>query len=202
MSVYRYKGKWKAEIWKTGQRLESKAGFETKELAKEWYHQTLISLQSKSAQVKKNQEVTFDDLLDYYQRIHMPTIGPETQRRYRTDIDYRIREFFQHRSLDSITPLMIEAFRSKIMKDLKPKSVNNCTLLLRSIFKKGEEWGMLEKSPFKLKALRLADQKFDWWENKEHIQAFLEAAKGNRYHAAYRLALECGLRLGEIVGLS
>ena len=61
---------------------------------------------------------------------------------------------------------------------------------------------MLEKSPFKLKALRLADQKFDWWENKEHIQAFLEAAKGDRYHAAYRLALECGLRLGEIVGLS
>ncbi len=42
----------------------------------------------------------------------------------------------------------------------------------------------------------------DWWDEKAVICKFLEGAKDSPYFAAYVLALECGLRLGEIVGLS
>jgi integrase len=36
---------------------------------------------------------------------------------------------------------------------------------------------------------------------RDEVRAFLEAARGSRYHAAYVLALTCGLRRGEILGL-
>lgn len=202
MSIYRYKGKWKAEIWSDDRRLASKSGFETKELAKDWHNRIEMDLKVRVDQKQKPQNYTFDNLLESYKAIHMPTISVETQKRYLQDIDYRIREFFQHRPLQSITPLMIEMFRSQVMKDLKPKSVNNCTELLRSMFRKAEEWGMVEKSPFKMRSLKIPQQKYSWWDKKEHIQAFFAEAKKDRYYTAYRLSLECGLRLGEIVGLS
>ncbi|MFZ5787205.1 MAG: tyrosine-type recombinase/integrase, partial [Acidobacteriota bacterium] len=37
--------------------------------------------------------------------------------------------------------------------------------------------------------------------SRDEVRAFLEAARGSRYHAAYVLALSCGLRRGEVLGL-
>jgi integrase len=202
MSIYRSKGSWKAEVWMDSRRITTKSGFATKELAKKWRSQTTLDLMTKPQELHAPKELLFDDLLGKYETIHLPTISPETQRRYRTDIDFRIRDFFKGRPLDSIEPMLIESFRSRIMKDLKPKSVNNCCELLRSIFRKGEEWGMVGNNPVKIRSLKLSDQKYGWWDKKEYLTRFLEAAKQDRYYAAYRLALECGLRLGEIVGLS
>jgi len=122
--------------------------------------------------------------------------------RYQVEIIYRIKPFFQYRKLESITPMVIEAYRASIMKKLSMKSVNMSVSVLFGIFKKGEEWGLIEKNPVRLKKLKIAEQKCAWWENKEHVLAFLEASKLSHYHLAFRLALECGLRLGEIVGLS
>jgi integrase len=88
------------------------------------------------------------------------------------------------------------------MKKLCTKSVNNCVNLLFAIFRKGEEWGMVERNPVRIRALKVAEQKYAWWDKKEYVAAFLEESSKSPYHVAFRLALECGLRLGEIVGLS
>ena len=74
--------------------------------------------------------------------------------------------------------------------------------LLRTILLKAEEWGMVDKSPYRLRPLKQPEVKYVWWDRKEHIQTFLEEAKKTRHYAAYKLAIECGLRVGEIVGLS
>jgi len=202
MSIYKSKGNWKAEVWIDSRRMASKAGFATKELAKAWYNRTELELTTNAELLQAPKKHLFDELLARYESNHLPTISAETQRRYRTDIDYRIREFFRGRTLESIDAMLIESFRRRIMNDLKPKSVNNCTELLRSMFRKGEEWGLIMNNPVKIRPLKLSDQKYGWWDKKADISQFLEAAKNDRYNAAYRLALECGLRLGEIVGLS
>ena len=49
---------------------------------------------------------------------------------------------------------------------------------------------------------KVPDKKNNWWQNKDDIRKFLAAAKDTPYYLAYRLALDCGLRLGEIIGLS
>jgi integrase len=151
---------------------------------------------------QKKESYTFDELLARYESIHLPTIALETRRRYELDINRRIREYFRFRPLETITPMLIESFRAKIMKDIEPKSVNNCVCLLAAIFRKGQEWDMLEKNPVRVRRLKIAEEKYTWWNEKEDILKFLEAAKECRYHTVYRLALETGMRLGEIVGLS
>ena len=118
--------------------------------------------------------------------------------------------------LDNIDPMLVTQFRSEIMKGLKNKSVNNCIDFLRSMFNLGKNWGLVKDNPCKdIKSLKIPAKEFNWWEEWCDIERFLYAIENepwtrratkshNRdpYAAAYRLALECGLRLGEIVGLS
>lgn len=203
MSVYKYGEGWKAEVWIGNKRVGSKAGFASKAKAREWHDQQASEYRADGGKSFYDKpSYTFDDLLARYETIHLPTIALETRRRYQLDIDRRIREAFRFRPLDSITPMMIESFRAKILKTIEPKSVNNCVCLLSAIFRKGQEWDMLEKNPVRVRRLKIADGKYTWWDKKEHIQQFLEAAKSCRYHLVYRLALETGMRLGEIIGLS
>lgn len=203
MSVYKYKEGWKAEVWIGNKRVGSKAGFETKIEARAWQDKVASEYRTdggKSLQSKNN--YTFDDLIERYEAIHLPTIALETRRRYQLDIDKRIKGYFKFRPLDSITPMHVETFRSTILNRIEPKSVNNCVCLLSAIFRKGQEWDMLEKNPVRVRRLKIAEEKYSWWEKKEDILKFLEAARECRYYAVYKLALETGMRLGEIVGLS
>lgn len=149
-----------------------------------------------------SQRRKFSELLVKFEEAHLPTISESTRVRYSLDIRYRIKPYFEDLLVDKINLLIIESFRSGLLKKLSPKSVNNCMDLLKLLFRKAVEWGMLEKSPMTLKKLKLADRKYSWWDKKEDIEKFLAQAKRTKYYAAYKLALECGLRLGEIVGLS
>lgn len=146
--------------------------------------------------------IRFGELLEKFEEIHLPTITEGTRVRYQLDIRYRIRPYFESMALDEITPMTVEAFRSKIMKDLCPKSVNNCMGVLSLLFRKAVEWGLITQSPMILRKLKLPETKYNWWDRREYITAFLSEAKNTEYYAAFKLALECGLRLGEIVGLS
>lgn len=201
MSIYKYKSSWKAEVWVDQKRIASRSGFQTKDDAKKWHAQEVVRFEQTPVTAKR-QTCTFDDLLEKFASLHLPTISEGTRLRYLLDIELRIRPYFQFRPIDKIDRMAIESFRAGIMGGLSPKSVNNCTDLLGIIFRKGVGWGMLEKNPMDLKALKLPEVKYQWWDKKEHIARFLAEAKKTRHYAAYKLALECGLRLGEIVGLS
>ncbi len=202
MSIYKYKNNWKAEIWIDNRRLTGKAGFATKADAKDWHDRQLIEYRTDPNQFNKPKTVLFEELLAKYQEIHFPNVSTITASRYQVDIDHRIKPFFQYRPIESITPILVESFRAKVMKELSVKSVNNCVNLLYAIFRKGEEWGMVERNPVRIKALKVGEQKYAWWEKKEEVVQFLKVAEQSPYYVAFRLAVECGLRLGEIVGLS
>jgi integrase len=204
MSVYKIKGKWKAEVWIRSKKVTTKSGFERKHDAQQWKVNMLAQLQGEGAGMKpKPIDVTFDELLVRYKEIHLPTLRVETQRRYLVDIEQRIADHFRYYQLCAITPQVIEAFRVGLLKGrLSRKSINNCMSLLKAILGKAVDWGLLPASPFRLTPMKVPNKKYEWWDEKRLIRRFLEVIKGDRYEAAYRLALECGLRLGEIVGLS
>lgn len=200
MSIFKNQYGWRAEVWIGKNRIATKSGFPTRNEALQWYDQQLAD--HKLNKSTKSEPITFDELLDRFESMHFPTVSESSRNRYHVDIRERIRPYFRFRTLDRIDSGSIEQFRTKIMKDLSPKSVNNCTDLLNAILKKAVEWDLLEKNPMKAKRLKLPEIKYTWWDKKEYISKFLEEAKSSRYYAAFRLSLECGLRLGEIVGLS
>ncbi|MBM4222383.1 MAG: site-specific integrase [Gammaproteobacteria bacterium] len=230
MSTYQYGKKWRADIHIKGMKVAAQSGFNSKEEAQAWHDkekQRIKSL-SKPTESKKSEngfalsiernfiddsknqtlsnlynQISFDDLWERFKILHLPTIRKSTQDRYILDVEYRIRPFFKNYPLDQISQIIIESFKINLLQRLSPKSSNNCLALLKMILKRGVQWGMIKESPAQHVELhKLAERKYDWWQHKEDIMKFLSVAKNDPYYLAYRLGLDCGLRLGEIVGLS
>jgi len=203
MSVFKERKKWRAEVYVNGRRIASKSGFLSKKQAKKWHDVTLGTYATKTIESDYFKEYVFEDLIDRFERVHMATIRQGTATRYLIDINYRIRPYFQYYKLNRITIDQIEEFRATLCKEVSHKSVNNCLALLKTIFKKGVTWKMLDVNPAaEVDLLKIAKQKYTWWDNEEDVRSFLETARGDRYYLAYRLALDLGMRLGEIIGLS
>lgn len=145
---------------------------------------------------------TVNDLLERFRSVHLPTVSTGTRRRYELDIRERIAPALGSIPLSKLDTLALATFRAGLMKNLSPKSVNNCTILLSLVLTKGVEWQILQREVLAPAPLKLPESKYNWWDRKEWVARFLEVARETEYYAAYKLALECGLRLGEIVGLS
>lgn len=204
MSVYKYRGKWKAEVWVRSKKVATKSGFERKHDAQQWKLTMLTQYSNpEEAPNRKPELSTFDEVLSRYKEVHFPTLRVETQRRYLIDIEQRIESHFRHYHLSALTPQTIESFRASLLSGkLSRKSINNCMNLLKAILGKAVEWGLLNSSPYRLAPMKIPNRKYEWWDEKAQIRRFLQVIENDRYEAAYRLGLECGLRLGEIVGLS
>ncbi len=146
---------------------------------------------------------SFQDLWERFEAVQLPILRTSTQVRYRLDVKYRISPFFEAYALDRVDQMVFEDFNIWLLQNLSPKSANNCLALAKTIFKKGLQWGMLKENPsIHVSLNKIPERKHSWWQNKEDIRKFLACAKHDPYYLAYRLGLDCGLRLGEIVGLS
>ncbi len=198
MSVFRSGDKWRAEVFLKGKRVASRAGFDLKREADSWHEMTKAALKNG----KPQSAATFEELLEHFRKWHLPKVRPGTKRRYEVDLKERIEPFFRFMRLAEITPAMIEEFGSQCQKTLKPKSVNNCTHTLRLMLNKAVKLRMLEESPYSLDSLSIPEVAYPWWDDAQDIAKFLEAARASRYYPVYLLALETGMRYGEIAGLS
>ena len=217
MAIAKTANGYRAELYVDNVRVDSQRGFKNKTEAKRWLEKARVEYErnpvtSKSA---KKSDPTFDDLLATYQKLHLPKVEEQTKDRYMIDINLRILPAFKFFKLRNITAGMVMEFQASLLSKLSPKSVNNCVAVLKAMFNFGETIGMLEKNPTRrIKLLKIAVKKYVWWEKEEYIQRFLTAIatqpisetifKGqlDPCRAAYRLALECGMRLGEVIGLS
>lgn len=205
MSVYKSRDKWRAEVYFKGKRIKGEGGFRNKTEAKKW-HDTVLGALLNGGEIElppQGLQGSFDDLLSRFEEIHLKTIRKGTADRYLIDINYRIKPYFQYRELEQINKIQIEQFKTELLETVSVKSANNCIALLKTILNKGVEWGFVSKNPAAdISLLKVPKVKYKWWDKEEYIVAFLAAAETNRYYLAFRLALDLGMRLGEIIGLS
>ena len=205
MAVWKQKNKWRAEVYVEGRRIATRGGFDRKKDAQNWHDEITVQYRVDPTKFDKQKDPkAFEDLLEMFKKLHLPTVRPLTQQRYLIDIEQRIAPFFAHMKLGKISTPLIESFKVELMGELKPKSVNNCLFTLKLMLNKAVEWRLIKESSYLIKALKLDHSKrLEWWDDKDHIRRFLEEAKRrSRYYPAFLLALDTGMRLGEIVGLS
>lgn len=149
-------------------------------------------------------DTTVDELLDMYIRSRK-SLGIEatTIRGYETAAK-RINSRFKGVNATDLTSYQVQAAVTDMTEKYSSKTIRNTITLLSSAYDNAVRLGQLEKNPCKFITLpKKESSKIDIF-NEDEIARFLQALKDERldYKVAYELALFCGLRRSEILGLT
>ncbi len=203
--------KFRAYVYVLGKLVDSKRGFSRKSDAKTWCEKVKLHFQNNSS-VGKQEEYSFDDLVENFVNIHLEKKRFNTKRRYLEDINLRLEPYFKNRLLGTIKSREIEKLQINLRQGklgfrYSIKSVNECISLLKMMLNKAVEWEMLTKNPaLFIKPLKPEEaeddnQTYQWWEKYEDAVKFLKVAKGYHLYEFYYTALNTGMRLSELIGL-
>ena len=153
-------------------------------------------------------EMPFPELVELWLVNHvLPRIEPSTRTRYEQFLRDYILPKFKERTLGKITTVFIEKWFVWVHQNpangrkLAPKTLNLILNCLRTILNYAVDRNFIHYNPCNpIKNLPIPEQAFDFWAADE-IQTFLNATKNDTHYGVYLMALNTGMRLGEIVGL-
>lgn len=145
-------------------------------------------------------QIPFGEFLDLFERNHMDTVRTSTRQKYASHIRTHIRPAFAHLRMADVTPLTIQSW----IKGKKLGSATKADLrnIIHGIFSRAEEWGYWrEKNPAAF--IRLGKPKAVRQRRKmttEETRALL-AELSPQIRMIVEVALYCGLRISEVLGL-
>jgi len=212
-------GTWKALIRKKGWPASAKT-FRTKRDAEDWARRAEDEMvRGVYIDRSRSERMSFADALDRYLREVLPTKKPSTQRSEAPRAE-RLREFFGAYSLAAITPDLVARYRDERLATpgqrvhrlaggatpLSPNTVRLELALLSHLFNTAiREWrlglvhnpvaGIRKPPPGEGRSRRLLAGE------EARLQAAVSAHSNPMLGWIFRLALETGMRSGEILGL-
>jgi integrase len=162
------------------------------------------------AKADRNRGLVFDadnlTLGNYLERwIHdsvRNTVRQRTWERYEQIVRVHLKPALGRVKLKNITPTHARAlYREKLDTGLAPRTVNYIHTTLSKALNDAVSDGLIPRNPTSgVKAPKPVKKEIHPL-SPEQVKAFLEAARGDRFEGAYVVALHCGLREGEILGL-
>lgn len=206
MAVFKIGSNYRAEVFIDGFKVASKCGFKNKSLAQEWHNEQKVIFKTNPNFKAPDGNVLFSEMADKFINDYAATsVKESTFERYILDINRRIKPEFKNFRVKNITHNTIKAFQNKLLREgeLGAASINRCLTLLHSIFERGIEFELCTINPCKkVKNLTEIKKPHRWWPNVGDITRFMKSLEGHKYYLPYKIALETGLRLGELVGLT
>jgi len=108
--------------------------------------------------------------------------------------------FFSGKTLDQLSPLLIEGYKRERTKVVKKSTVNRDLDTLRNMLYKAIEWGYIEKSPYHgVKKYRVNNINLRILSNEEFELLYISAS--DQFKPILLTAIRTGMRLGEILSL-
>ncbi|MBD66494.1 MAG: hypothetical protein CME62_14880 [Halobacteriovoraceae bacterium] len=146
---------------------------------------------------------TFSQFVSYW--FEMEVQGRKAQKTelcYRSDLKNYILPLIGHIKLKHLQYTHAKQIESFVISTNKAnRTVNKVMMVAKTIMNDAVKYGYILKSPFKgYPELKEDPRPINYW-NKSEIYQFLEANKNDFYIDVYKVALNTGLRLGEICGL-
>ena len=171
----------------------------SKKLAMAVLNKRLLEIaEGKFLDKKEIVNVKFADFADEYIEIY----AKHNKKSYKTDLVRLIalKPLIGNRYLHEITPRLVEEFKSKRIKEVKPATVNRELACLKHIFTIANEWGRVEQNPVKrVKMFRENNCRVRYLEQDE-IERLLNACTGYLKNIVV-IALNTGMRKSEILNL-
>jgi len=184
MGVFKKNGDWWIDCYVNGRRKREKIDPNTR-------------LAETVLQKRKEVKVLFDDLVKQYLKF-----AKTYKRSYRTNVDQlrHLLEFFGDKYLAEITTHLVENYVSQRKQKVKEATVNRELALLKHMFTKAIEWGIVTHNPAKaVKFFKESPMMLRYLTNEE-MDRLLTAAPGH-LKPILIAALNTGMRRGEILNL-
>jgi integrase len=206
MGIFKTKTGWKAEFYIGTKLITSRRATRQTDLI-DWLTEQKAKYKADPKSMEDVQRLrTWLDLSREYRDKHLPTLTQGTQIRYLTDLNLRIDPNFANVHVKAVNKGLMIDFKAILAKSpLKPKSQSNCWGTLSSVLTWATEKGYLSANPMtNMKGPRVSKKNYIWWENPADVRAFMTQARIQqpRYVPLYIVALETGMRRGEICGLN
>lgn len=126
---------------------------------------------------------------------------PSTVDSKRAILDHHLVPAFGTCRLGDIDARQIEAFKAaKLEAGLSKKTINNCLTVLRHLLDTAAEWRIIAAAP-RVKWLVVPRQRFRFLDFDEAARLVAAAEPDDLGHAMIVLAVNTGLRLGELLAL-
>jgi len=199
MGEVRQRGKnWYIDYRAYGKRYRETIG-PNKKLADEVLHKRMVEIAEGKFLDKKNSfNIKFEDFAKDYIELY----SKHNKKSWISDLKRlkHLAPFFTGKYLYMITPLLIEEYKAKRIKESSPATVNRELACLKHMFTIAIQWGKAEKNPVKkVKLFRENNQRVRYLE-KEEIERLINNSRGYLKRIVI-IALNTGMRKGEILGL-
>jgi hypothetical protein len=146
--------------------------------------------------------LTVGDYLDRWMKDVEGTVRESTHQRYGYVVGPHLKPTLGGIKLKDVNPAQLRWFyRDRLESGLSPASVHKLHVVLHKALKAAVADGLIPRNAAAgLKLPKLSREEIDPL-SREEARRLLEAAKGDRLEALYVLALNTGMRQGEILAL-
>jgi integrase len=147
--------------------------------------------------------LTLSAFLDHWlEKVQKPNLRATTYIRYRSLIKHHINPQLGGVRLSAIQPMSIQNLYAELeSQGAKGRTRELVHAVLHKAFKQAMHWGYMIRNPTEAVERPRPKKKAIRYFTAEETQQFLAAAKADRLHALYVLAVTSGLRQGELLGL-
>jgi integrase len=159
-----------------------------------------ILAQINSTLAKPKRIARFQDFARLWSETVVPEMKPSTQISLRSILRVHLVPAFGAHLFYEFTPELVQAYITRMRKELSAKTVWNIVMCLRSMWKTAMQWRYTSEDIFSGVRLRSPGRSEARCFTGEEIRRIL-AATTEPYHSLYWLAAETGMRAGELCGL-
>ena len=201
-SIYKeeFSGCWVAQITlPNGQRKKKRS--KRQQVVRQWLHDQHSAVQSNL--LLKDERLSVGEYLKrFVDDVAAHSLAPSTIRSYSYLIRDHITPEIGHLKLVSLRPDHLQTLHSKKLKEgLSKRTVQYIHAVIRRAFNQAVKWGLLYRNPTNAATPRRPERKPPQTLSVEQAKAFLKAVEDLPYFPLYFLAISCGIRKGELLGL-
>jgi integrase len=203
--IFRHKGEWWIDFKDArGVRRRKKIG-PSKRIAREVLNGYLGKVaQHQHLGIIEESAISFADFIDVWSSHVMHELKPSTQRRWRGILRNHLKPTFGSSALRTISQAQIESYRAERRRaGASPATVNRETSMLKAMLRRAVKWQYLTLNQIaEVKPLKEPDGRNRWATSAEIDRLLAACEYAPLLKAFVLIALNTGMRLGEILSIS
>lgn len=145
--------------------------------------------------------MTVSEYMSQWIELRAAALAPRTLECYRDQLRLHIAPAIGSRKLSALKPEHVSRLLSDLRAAGKSRTAQLCFILIRAVMSAAVRDRRIRRNPCDaLTPPRHRQAPPKWW-TPDELRTFLSASRHSPFYAAWQLALCCGLRRGELIGL-